>query len=106
MTKTDVPWFVAEKRAHKADRIARRLAVIGMDAPTAARLTEEQRREVEAAAGIDAKHKGSDQTWRSVVDMLAGSHKPGALCLTCGHGDPEGIDGPPQPFGHDGPCSK
>jgi len=100
----DVPWFVAEKRARKADQIARHLAAGGVTAAQAVRFTEDQRREHEVAAGI--KHKGSDTTWRSVIEMLAGSHAPEARCLTCGLGDPEGVDGPPQPFGHDGPCSR
>ena len=104
MTRTDVPWFVAEKRAKKADQIARHLRAIGVEADAAIRYTDAQRREAELGAGV--KHPGSDTTWRSVIQMLAGSHASAARCLTCGLGDPEGIDAPPQPFGHTGPCSK
>lgn len=103
-TQTDVPWFVAEKRAAKADAIARALEARGLDADAAARLTDDQRREVEVSAGV--KHRGSDRTWRSVIGMLAGSTMPGALCRTCGIGDPEGIPGPRKPHGHPGPCSQ
>lgn len=96
------PWFVAEKRARKADRIARHLDAVGVDAPTAAHFADHERREAESAAGVPA---ASDETWRSVVEMLAGSVMPGALCRTCGIGDPEGAPGPRKPHQHPGPCS-
>jgi hypothetical protein len=105
MTQTQTtPWFVADKRRRKADQIARAIEARGLDAADAVRMDDEQRREIEAAAGI--KNKGSDRTWRAVVAMLAGSYAPGALCLTCGIGDPAGVDGPPKPRGHQGPCAK
>lgn len=104
MTTTQTPWFVAEKRARKAGQIARALAARGVTADEAVRLTDDERREVEVAAGI--KNRGSDRTWRSVVEMLAGSAMPGALCLTCGIGDPDGVEGPPKPWGHQGPCAR
>lgn len=104
MTSTQVPAFVAEKRARKAALLAGHCVLMGIDADAAARLSDDERREVEVAGGV--KHKGSDRTWRSVVEMLAGSTMPGALCLTCGLGDPEGVDGPPKPYGHQGPCAK
>ena len=103
MTHTDVPWFVAEKRARKADQIARHLAANGITAAQAVRLTDEQRRTYEHGAGV--KGKGSNLTWRSVVERLAGSSAPGALCLTCGIGDPDGEPGPRKPHGHPGRCS-
>ena len=103
-TQTEVPWFVAEKRAAKADQIARHLEAAGIDAAAATRLSDDERREHEVAAGVH--HKGSDTTWRSVIEMLAGSTMPGALCRTCGLGDPEGVSGPRKPHGHAGPCSQ
>ena len=104
MTQTEVPWFVAEKRARKADQIARHLAARGVTAAAAVRLTEDERRTFERSAGVKAK--GSDLTWRSVIERLAGSHAPGALCLTCGIGDPDGEPGPRKPHGHEGRCSQ
>jgi hypothetical protein len=97
------PAFVAPQRAAKAERIVRVLRDgLGMGADEAARLTPRQRHEVEHVAGVKP---GSQKTWTLVVEMLAGSHMPNALCPTCGHGDPAGVPGPPKPFGHDGPCS-
>lgn len=104
MTQTQVPHFVADKRRRKADQIARACEARGLSAGEATRLDDDQRREIEAEAGV--KHPGSDMTWRAVVSMLAGSHSPGAVCLTCGIGDPEGVSGPPKPHGHPGPCAK
>lgn len=97
------PWFVAEKRARKADRIARHLESIGVDPAAAARLGDEERREAEKAAAVPV---ASEETWRSVVEMLAGSLMPGALCRTCGIGDPDGVDGPRKPHQHAGPCAR
>ena len=104
MATHDVPAFVADRRAQKADQIARRMIDRGITAAQAARLTEDERREIEVAAGV--KRPGSDRTWRVVVEMLAGSHMPGALCMTCGIGDPDGVPGPPKPYGHEGPCAR
>lgn len=104
MSTTDVPWFVAEARAAKADALARHLRLHGIDAAAAARLTDDERRKQEALAGV--KRKASDTTWRSVVEMLAGSTMIGALCRTCGIGDPEGEPGPRKPHGHPGRCSQ
>ena len=98
------PWFVAEKRARKADQIARHLTARGIDARVAAHFTDDQRREAERGSGV--KGKGSNQTWRAVVERLAGSASPAALCLTCGVGDPEGEIGPRKPHGHPGRCSR
>lgn len=103
MTQTSIPWFVAEKRAAKAEKVARALEARGVSADEAARLSEDERREVETSAGVRA---GSDRTWRSVIEMLAGSTMPGALCRTCGIGDPDGVDGPPKPHGHSGRCAR
>lgn len=101
-----VPWFVAQKRARKADQIARTLHARGVTAAEAVHFDDDERREVEALAGFDAKHKASDTTWRSIVEMLAGSAMEGALCPTCGIGDPEGVAGPRKPYLHPGECSK
>lgn len=95
--------IIAKHRANKADRIARQCISEGLTAGQAAHLPDAERRAVETRAGTRA---GSDQTWRSVVEMLAGSTMPGALCLTCGIGDPEGVPGPPKPFGHEGRCAQ
>lgn len=103
-TKTDVPWFVAEKRARKADQIVRALQERGLGADQAARLDGDARRAVEQAAGL--ARPGSDATWRSVVAMLAGSRAREARCLTCGMGDPDGVTGPPMPHGHRGRCAR
>ena len=97
------PWFVAEARARKADLIAEHLAARGLTARDALDLDDEQRRAFEVEAG--ARAPASAETWRSVIEMLAGSVMPAAACLTCGAGDPSGIPGPRRPHGHPGPCA-
>lgn len=101
---TTTPSFVAEKRARKAQRIANALMANGFDAEAAAHLDADGRRDAEAAAGV--RHPGSDQTWRAVVTMLAGSNARVAQCPTCGIGAPDGVAGPPKSFGHVGPCAR
>jgi hypothetical protein len=94
---------IAEGRARKALAIVNTCLLRGLDADAAAHLTDAQRREVEQQAGV---RKGSEATWRQAIGMLAGSSQPEALCPFCGHGDPEGVPGPPKPFRHDGPCAQ
>lgn len=98
------PSFVAPQRVAKAEKIVRVLRDgLGMSADEAARLTPRQRHETEIVAGV---RKGSQKTWTLVVEMLAGSHMPNAVCPTCGHGDPDGVPGPPKPYGHEGRCAQ
>ena len=92
---------IAESRTMKAERIAQTLIDHGVDASQAAHLSIPERRGYEALAGV---RLGSALTWREAVDMLARSAR--TPCPFCGHGDPDGVVGPPQPFGHEGPCSR
>lgn len=98
------PWYVARARVAKADRIVRALRGLGItDAATVATMTPTAQRDVEAAA---ESRKASSRTWALVCDMLAGSSNPDALCLTCGIGDPHGVDGPRKQYDHPGPCAR
>jgi hypothetical protein len=83
--------------------IASHLLGLSATADDVAHFNDDDRRMAEKSAGT---RKGSDDTWRMVIEMLAASHRGRALCPFCGHGDPEGVAAPPQPFGHPGPCSR
>ena len=96
------PARITEGRAYKASKLAESLRAHGVDADRAVRLREVERRYAEKEAGI---RKASDDTWRQVFNMLAGSAGPDALCPFCWHGDPLGSPGPRKPYGHDGPCA-
>lgn len=102
-TATEPP-FVHEARIRKAAQIAGVLIGWGATADIVARFTDGDRRATERVAGV--RNRGSDDTWRIVVEMVAGSARERALCPFCGHGDPEGVPGPRQSLGHDGPCSQ
>jgi hypothetical protein len=78
---------IAEGRVRKADRLATTLRTLGATADDVAHFTDDDRRMAEASAAV---RRGSDDTWRLVTEMLAGSAAPLALCPTCGLGDPEG----------------
>lgn len=101
-TKSE-PWFVPEQRARKAAALATVLRSIGATAEQVIHFTEDDKRETETVAAVN---KGSDKTWRLVVEMLAGSSAPDALCPTCGIGDPDGVPGPRKPFMHEGRCAR
>lgn len=103
-TDTREPFWAPERRTLKAAQLAASLHRRGFTAADVARFTTPQRRDAEKGALL--ARKASEDTWRQVLDMLAGSSHSRALCPFCGHGNPDGIDGPPQPFLHDGPCSK
>lgn len=102
-TATEPPW-VAEARRRKAAQIAGVLVDMGATADDVAHFTDADKRMAEQAAHV--RNRGSDATWRIVTEMIAESARGRALCPFCGHGDPEGVPGPPQPFGHAGPCSQ
>lgn len=102
-TKQAEPSWVPQQRASKADMIASYLRALGATADDVAHFTTEERREVEKHAGT---RRGSDLTWRLVVEMLAGSARPEALCPFCVQGDPEGPVGPPKPYGHLDGCTR
>jgi hypothetical protein len=97
------PWWVESNRARKAAQIAAALQAMGVTAEAAADYDHRHRRAAEAAAGT---RKGSNATWRVVIEMLAGSARGRALCPFCGLGDPEGEPGPPMTVGHQGPCRR
>lgn len=104
MTTTQVePRFVVEARIRKADALAHLLRNYGETAADVATYTPEDRRMAEAEAEVKAS---SDKTWRVVIEMLAGSSNPDALCPFCHRGDPEGDPGPRKAYGHDGPCAQ
>jgi hypothetical protein len=102
-TSAAEPWFVASARAAKADLIVRGLMREGVTADQAARFTDDQQY---AAAEAVGKPLPSRQTWRLVVEMLAGSRAERALCPTCGCGDPQGDPGPRKPYQHPGRCAR
>jgi hypothetical protein len=102
-TKTREPAWVPERRALKASQLATSLRDHGVTVDEAARFNSPQRRAAEVTAQV---RKASEETWRQALDMLAGSTQQHALCPYCGHGDPEGTEGPPKRFGHLDPCSK
>jgi hypothetical protein len=106
VTKAPVtePWYVHDRRVAKAAQIAGTLRSLGAKADDVARFTPEDRRDAEAAAAVT--RPGSDATWRIVTGMIAGSGAPDALCPTCVLGDPQGVNRPPQRFGHEGRCSR
>ena len=92
---------IADMRLRKAERIAGAVVGRGLTPTDAARLGADARRQIEKQAGIRV---GSSETWRIVVDILAGSAR--IACPTCGHGDPSGSPGPVKTFGHDGACAR
>lgn len=101
MAKT--AWHVDErKRTLKAAKIADCLRLLGVTATQAIELEPKDRRMAERAAGVS--NRGSEETWRRVIGMLAGSAQ--VLCPYCGHGDPQGGLGPPLPYGHEEPCNQ
>ena len=88
-------------RVDKAARLAHAMTSDGLTATDAARMAADARRAVEAHAGVRI---GSAATWRTALDILAGSVR--VDCPTCGHGDPDGAIGPVKPYGHTGPCAR
>lgn len=102
-TQRESSWVNPRRRALKAAQLAVSLRTRDIALVTVARFTPADRRAAEKFAGV---RKSSEATWRQAIDMLAGSAHTHARCPFCGHGDPEGIPGPPKPFGHAGPCSK
>lgn len=94
---------IDEQRSAKAARIAAVLRARGRTPADAARMDRAARREIERAAQT---RPASDDTWRVVVEMLAGSARERALCVTCGLGDPDGEPGPRKAAGHEGPCAR
>lgn len=98
-TSTAEPSWVPQQRAYKAARLAEALRELGVTADDVARFTAKDRRMAEKATGTN---RGSDDTWRLVADMLAGSAQ--VDCPFCGHGDPRGTPGPSHRYGHHGPC--
>lgn len=103
-TDTREPPWVPGRRTLKAAQLAASLHRRGFTATDVGRFDVPQRRAEEKAAEL--ARRASEETWRQALDMLAGSTHSHALCPFCGHGNPDGIEGPPQPFLHDGPCSK
>lgn len=101
MTSPTLDMKITQMRTVKAERIVRSLQGDRFTPTDAARLSESARRAVERSAGVRI---GSRETWQVAVDMLARSAR--VTCQFCGMGDPEGVVGPPQPYGHAGPCSK
>lgn len=101
-TNTAEPWYVPGQRKLKAARIVDCLRLLGVTAADAVQFDQKDRRMAEAAAGVT--NRGSDNTWRIVIEMLAGSSREEALCPTCGHGNPLGAIGPPMPYLHEGEC--
>lgn len=96
-TSTAEPAFVAPKRVLKAAGFAAALRQLGVTADDIAHFTEQDRKDAEKATGIG---KRSDETWRLTASMLAGSAQ--VDCPFCGHGNPNGVPGPPLPYGHEG----
>jgi hypothetical protein len=90
-------------RRAKAAALARDLRLRGVTADVAIRYSRAQ--QLGAARDARVKPPSRDKTWPAVVAMLAGSHAPEAACPTCNWGCPGGVQGPPKPFGHDGPCA-
>lgn len=88
-------------RTMKAARLVGALQDKALTPSEAAHMTHTARRAIERAAGVRI---GSRETWRTAVDMLAGSTR--VKCPTCGQGDPEGAYGPIKAYGHTGPCSR
>lgn len=95
----ELPPWVAPKRALKAAEFAGQLRRLGVTADDVAHFTADDRKMAEKATGIGRR---SDETWLLTASMLAGSAQ--VDCPFCGHGDPQGVPGPPLPYGHDEPC--
>lgn len=102
-TTTAEPAYVEFARARKAAQLVDVLLSMGATAQDVAEFTDPDRRMTEAVAGT---RKGSDKTWRVVIEMLAGSARRRSLCPFCGHGNPLGGVGPPLMVGHDGECNR
>jgi hypothetical protein len=98
-----VEQMIAAARPWKAARIATSLRGIQCPPSEAVRFTAPDRRMAEAVAGV---RPASAATWRLAIEMLAQSHRARSRCPGCGHGDPDGVEGPPLPFGHEGPCNR
>lgn len=98
-TSTVEPAWVAEKRVYKAAQFADLLRRLGVTADDIAHFTDADRKMAEKATGLGRR---SSATWMLTVSMLAGSAQ--VDCPFCGHGDPQGVPGPPLPYGHDEPC--
>lgn len=98
-TSTKEPTWVASQRVYKAAEFAQKLKALGVTADDAARFTPDDRKMAEKATGIGRR---SDATWLLTASMLAGSAQ--VDCPFCGHGDPQGVPGPPLPYGHEEPC--
>lgn len=92
-------------RQRKAFAIYARLSAIGVTADQAAHFDDAAWKGAAEAAQQRPPGKNG-QTKRIVVEMLAASERERALCPWCSLGDPEGVTGPRQPAGHDGPCSR
>jgi hypothetical protein len=88
-------------RTMKAARLVGALQERSLTPAEAAHMTQAARRAIERSAGVRI---GSAQTWRTAVDMLAGSAR--VKCPTCGLGDPDGTYGPIKAYGHSGPCAR
>ena len=78
-------------RRDKAERIVLVLRGDRVPPEHVAHLTDADRRDIEARAGTRI---GSNQTWRLVADLMAGSIRWNARCRTCGHGAPDGVNTP------------
>jgi uncharacterized lipoprotein NlpE involved in copper resistance len=100
----DLAERVQAGRHTKAAALARDLRRHGVTADQAIRFTRAQ--QLAAARRAKVNPPSADKTWRTVVAMLAGSAAPEAACPTCNWGCPGAVQGPPKPFGHDGPCAR
>lgn len=90
-------------RRNKAFALYLRLSGTGVTADAAAHFTDADWNGAAAAANVRAP---SLLTRRIVVEMLAASERERSRCPFCGLGDPDGVPGPRQAVGHDGPCSR
>jgi hypothetical protein len=97
------PERIAERRRVKAERIVAVLLGDRLSPADVAHLDNLDRHIIEARAGV---RPGSDETWRLVADLMAGSARWTARCGTCHRGDPDGVDGPPKPHRHTGRCAR
>jgi hypothetical protein len=94
---------IDEARRDKAERIVLVLRGDRVPPEHVAHLTDVDRHILEARAGV---RRGSNQTWRLVADLMAGSIRWKARCRTCGHGAPDGVNTPPKPANHEGVCAR
>lgn len=101
-----VPAYVErmhESRRMKAATLVGALRAGGFTAAEAVHFDRQQRAMI---AQVARTRVPSNDTWRLVVSMLAGSASREALCPFCGLGDPEGVPGPAGRAGHPGVCSR